>query len=260
MTYRRDSDIWAPYARFVPLSNQTTSTSSLNRTKGAWKDKTGWVAWVVSRCFTHSRREEYVNLLKKHIPVDVFGRCGSKLCDSDCFDRIAKDYRFYISIENSLCTDYVTEKFFSRMNDFDAILIVLQPNNSLGGGYDNYAKIAPENSFIDATKFESPEALAQYLKQVGNNEDEFRSFFQWRKKYSISRADFQPFCDLCKKLHEDDLPRKSYSDIREWWVGGTKPDISTSKAHCHAGAHYGSKGQRQFPAFNVPYFIHIMGS
>jgi len=50
--------------------------------------------------------------------VDIFGRCGTENCprkeSSSCFDKLKKDYYFYLSFENSNCRDYITEKFFDN--------------------------------------------------------------------------------------------------------------------------------------------------
>ena len=54
-----------------------------------------------------------VRSLQKHIPVDIYGKCSRKPCpDQVCFPMLDKDYKFYFAFENSLCEDYVTEKFF----------------------------------------------------------------------------------------------------------------------------------------------------
>ena len=39
-----------------------------NRTKG--------IAWLVSNCHPESKRELFVESLQRHIPVDVYGKCG----------------------------------------------------------------------------------------------------------------------------------------------------------------------------------------
>ena len=45
-------------------------------------------------------REDYVEILKKYIPVDVFGACGSMECTKDdghhsaeCNEKLERDYR-----------------------------------------------------------------------------------------------------------------------------------------------------------------------
>jgi hypothetical protein len=55
-----------------------------------------------------------VKQLKKYIDVDVYGNCGTLSCprseEEDCRVMAAKKYKFYLSLENSLCKDYITEK------------------------------------------------------------------------------------------------------------------------------------------------------
>ena len=83
--------------------------------------------WIVSHCKTHSRREDYVKTLQKHLPVDVYGACGPFKCgrkkDNECFENISSKYKFYLAFENALCQDYVTEKMF-RYLEADFVLVV----------------------------------------------------------------------------------------------------------------------------------------
>ena len=44
------------------------------------KLKSNLVFWAVSHCQTYSQRELYVEILKKYIPVDIFGKCGPLQC------------------------------------------------------------------------------------------------------------------------------------------------------------------------------------
>ena len=52
------------------------------------------IAWMVSHCITHSKREEYVNEMEKFklLQVDIYGECGnlsqpSRAKGKDLFDR-----------------------------------------------------------------------------------------------------------------------------------------------------------------------------
>ena len=89
--------------------------------------KSQLVGWIVSHCRTHSRREDYVRALQRHLHVDVYGDCGPFKCDrqrdNDCFDRISRTYKFYLALENAICRDYVTEKMF-RYAEADLVLVV----------------------------------------------------------------------------------------------------------------------------------------
>ena len=61
-------------------------------------------------------RDSFVADLSKYIDVDIFGSCGSRGCpgrrSNECYQYLERNYRFYLSFENSLCRDYVTEKAF----------------------------------------------------------------------------------------------------------------------------------------------------
>lgn len=113
-TYRRDSTIVAPYAKWTPFDPPVESPS-LGRNFAAGKTKQ--VAWFVSNCGANNNRFEYAKELGKYIDVDIFGLCGNDDCpkyNADCWERLNEDYKFYLSFENSNCRDYITEKFFEN--------------------------------------------------------------------------------------------------------------------------------------------------
>ena len=60
---------------------------------------------------------------------------------------LERDYKFYLAFENSICRDYVTEKFYNPLR-FSTVPIVY-------GGADYEAKGAPPNSYIDVRTFSS---------------------------------------------------------------------------------------------------------
>ena len=43
-------------------------------------NKTGMIAWFCSNRITHGQREEYVKELRKHVKIDVYGKCGNLSC------------------------------------------------------------------------------------------------------------------------------------------------------------------------------------
>eukprot|EP00095_Tigriopus_kingsejongensis_P002499 snap_masked-scaffold64_size435223-processed-gene-2.15 protein:Tk02499 transcript:snap_masked-scaffold64_size435223-processed-gene-2.15-mRNA-1 annotation:"hypothetical protein DAPPUDRAFT_41601" len=137
---------------------------------------------MVSNCHTNSERENYANELAKFINVTVMGKCGPMKCKADsksediCLQEL-KSYKFYLSFENSICDDYVTEKFFQRAQD-DILTIVM--------GGTNYDKVAPPHSHLNVKDFKSPQALAKYLKYLDGNDEEYLSYFWWRDHYRVA--------------------------------------------------------------------------
>lgn len=115
MTYRRDSTISTPYQKIQIDRNRKLQQNQTNMAAG----KTKKVAWFVSNCVqVQSGRMKYAEELMKYIDVDIFGSCGKKRCSKrnmgSCFDILNKDYKFYLSFENSKCKHYVTEKLFEN--------------------------------------------------------------------------------------------------------------------------------------------------
>lgn len=230
MTYRLDSDILWPYMHFedietgylvAPSSNpnwrpvemmeSTTDEQLINLIAGKKK----FAAWFVSHCETLSNRETLTKSLQKYVNVDVYGACGTLKCphnSSICDEMLDNDYKFYFAFENSLCLDYVTEKFYNALKR-QIVPVVF-------GGAD-YSKIAPPRSYINAEKFKTAKDLADYLIYLDTHPKEYARYFWWRKFYRLTSR--SPFCDLCSKLNAPAAIEKVqfYNDIEKWWLDGT---------------------------------------
>ena len=61
-------------------------------------------------------------------------------------------FQFYLALENSLCADYVTEKFWKVLN-YNVIPVVLNGANM--------TNIAPRHSYIDIKDFKSFSGTSQ---------------------------------------------------------------------------------------------------
>jgi alpha-1,3-fucosyltransferase len=177
------------------------------------KNKT--VAWMVSNCKTDSRRESLVSHLSLLIPVDVYGFCGngSHQCPSraDCDRFLGQNYRFYLSFENSLCPDYITEKLY-RPLAHGAVPVVY-------GGSD-YSFYLPAGSYVNARDFDSPQSLAEHLEKLMSDDELYLSYFRWRNRYTVDPKPVDGMCQLCRLLSDKKTEEKMYSDIAEWWHGG----------------------------------------
>lgn len=183
------------------------------------ESKTKTAVWFVSHCNAHSNRDELTKKLQKYIDVDVYGRCGPKECLASEQDRCDKmlnsTYKFYFSFENSLCTDYVTEKLFRAMEK-NIIPVVFN-------GAD-MTHFVPPKSVINANDFETVEELAVYLKFLSNDLDEYKKYFWWKKYYKLMQHSFSyGFCNLCIKVNEinRNYKKQTYENILDWWYEGT---------------------------------------
>lgn len=210
-TYRHDSDIVAPYEKFVRYNEDV---KFLPQNKSYAEGKTKKVAWFVSNCGARNTRKEYAKELSKYISVDIYGHCGTLQCprrNKKCFEMLNTDYKFYLSFENSNCRDYITEKFFVTGLQHDVIPIVM------GGAPEDYARAAPPHSFIHVDDFESPEQLAQYLHKLDQNDDLYNEYFRWKGTGSFINTYF--WCRICGMLHETSRESHAYRDLEKWWRG-----------------------------------------
>ena len=163
--------------------------------------------------------------LKKYIQVDIYGKCGNLTCANeydwashDCLDMLNTTYMFYLSFENSLCLDYITDKFYR------AIAIDVVPIVRGGTGQQEYTKLVPRNWFINTAEFSSPKYLAEYLLYLKDNPVEYAKYFHGRDLYDINCAWSLggcfaqiDWCKFCEKLNDDSQPNKTIPDITKFW-------------------------------------------
>jgi alpha-1,3-fucosyltransferase len=187
------------------------------------KGKQKTAAWFVSHCDTFSKRENLVEKLQNFIDVDVYGKCGTLSCpknSNECDRMLNTTYKFYLSFENTLCIDYITEKLYNTIENLVVPVIF--------SGAD-ISHFLPPKSFINAEDFETVEDLANYLKFLAQNPKEYIKYFWWTNHYEIKLVEQPLLCDICTKLNEPnfDLKRQSYVNIKEWWYKNAcrKPKI-----------------------------------
>ncbi|XP_046348140.2 alpha-(1,3)-fucosyltransferase fut-6-like isoform X2 [Haliotis rufescens] len=230
-TYRRDSDVWMPYG--IILKNPKLTKKDYRKIA---ESKTKMAGWVVSHCSCESKREVFAKrLVEQGIQVDIFGDCGKK-CGTrskdgteTCEDLASSNYSFYLSFENSLCDDYITEKFFHMYNK-DVILIAR--------GGRQFLKSLPKGTFINTDDYKNVKDLAAYLKRLHENKNEYISFLKRKDEYMAVDETFtykptptfiythsqyisEPMCDMCRKLLDIDNNRNTYPDIYQWYNENT---------------------------------------
>ncbi|XP_067945383.1 glycoprotein 3-alpha-L-fucosyltransferase A-like [Watersipora subatra] len=184
----------------APIYQQPTINYSKNKTKGAFA--------YVSHCGSKQYdRLSFMKQLKKYINVDIFGGCTKqqpcpKKVDITCEVEAHYPYRFYLAFENSLCTEYITEKFWKRLKSEGNFVPV-----ALGGlSVQEYTDIAPPDSFIHVYNFSSVKALGKYLQHLMTDDAAYNKYHEWRQHYSVSLDKGKP-CGLCKSINHPESLR-----------------------------------------------------
>ena len=252
MTYTHDADIVKPYGICLPDRNTIKTqpdsvTDYIRKVYGTltdaapWlraekryvsynraKDKSRLVAWMVSHCFAQNKRNEYVSLLQRHIPIDIYGACGNLTCfpklSKACDQKINKKYKFYLAFENSLCSEYITEKVWRRL-DGEIIPIVL--------GNAEYDKYLPKHSYINIKDFSSPKKLATYLKLLDRDEKLYNEYFNWTKAYTCHNAvpGMSMSCNICQHANDNINIKEIGPNINQFW----SYDMCTSPTEFYKG-------------------------
>ncbi|KAK5977857.1 Fucosyl transferase [Trichostrongylus colubriformis] len=130
MTYRNDSDYPLPYGKFVKRSatDETQALLTERQIRKALQRKMRGALLLMSNCYSNSTRESIIRRLSEKIGITVAGRCNSmfpkakqvycpkSVNNGKCEDDLVATHRFYIAFENSLCRNYISEKFFRRVS------------------------------------------------------------------------------------------------------------------------------------------------
>lgn len=237
-TYRRNADMLCPYHK----SGECFLNQSIGPLLVGFRDKLKVpVLAVVSNCRSYSGRERVLRGLVDLLDVHSAGRClknfhvqteglrkRSRMVKElgtegpSRVDFIAK-YKFVFAVENRLCQDYVTEKFW-RSLESGSVPIVASHR-----GTPDYMRVAPHAlSFLDVAAFSSMTDLAQAITQASENEETYLRYHQFREGHSTaspnpgvvqdsfmaeyektitSGADPESWCSLAKCL-DDNLCRQ----------------------------------------------------
>ncbi|CAO3565338.1 unnamed protein product [Mortierella alpina] len=147
--------------------------------KNQFRKELAPIAWIVSSCTSENARHFYVKQLLKYIDVDIYGHCmknkdwpthpdGQQFTDREVVGR----YKFYLSIENTNCNDYVTEKI-ERPYSVGVVPILDGPKD--------YSRFIPTNhSTIRLDEFSTPEQLAIRIHQLDENDDTYLTYLDYK--------------------------------------------------------------------------------
>uniref|UniRef100_A0A6A7G770 Fucosyltransferase n=1 Tax=Hirondellea gigas TaxID=1518452 RepID=A0A6A7G770_9CRUS len=216
------------------------------------------VIYLQSDCDTPSQRDHFVQELAKHIKVDSYGSClqnqqlPQHLLDAtatmqhqDLLALIAR-YKFALALENAGCPDYITEKLWRPL--------------SLGvvpvyWGAENIKHWLPNNmSVVHVLDYNSPQQLAQYLRQLNSNDDQYERFLEhkltkvvrnevlkksisdrvWGIDNDPSKVNFiENFeCSVCNAMHMHQAnPGRHIADIEHYGCPSPNTILGTLRAN-----------------------------
>ena len=133
--------------------------------------QTNWECWnlgrfrnckqitQVHRWFQNFHPSNQNHLFFTTSAVTIYGSCASKLAPNQTISskirshgywtlfKTIKNFKFYLAFENSVCKDYITEKFFQNALLSGVVPIVLG-----GRTRKDYEKFVPGDSFIHVHK------------------------------------------------------------------------------------------------------------
>uniref|UniRef100_A0A8C1EWC5 Fucosyltransferase n=1 Tax=Cyprinus carpio carpio TaxID=630221 RepID=A0A8C1EWC5_CYPCA len=204
-SYRWDSDIPVPYGR---ITERTEEEKKYTIPK---KDKL--VCWIVSHYSPDLKRSHYYTELVKFINVSTYGRHFNNPVNDKEYSNIVSSCKFYLSFENSIHRDYVTEKLFNALA-IGAVPVVIGPPR------ENYELFIPSKAFIHVDDFPSPKELADHLTLLDQNEELYMQYFTWRERFVSKRTSFglEHACWICDHIRRN-KHYKVVKDLRSWFWG-----------------------------------------
>jgi len=174
MSFERSSDVWCPYLPSAQAWRDALAQPPAPRTQQR-------PAMLLQSAATDAcGRNAYARELLRHLPVDSYGRFLHNR-DLPRPDRgsatkmaLLQSYRFCLAFENTVEPDYVTEKFFQPL---------LAGTVPVYRGAPNVDDFAPgDDCYVDASRFDSPRALAQHLLALAADEQAYARLLAWRSR------------------------------------------------------------------------------
>ncbi|KAG7281353.1 LOW QUALITY PROTEIN: hypothetical protein CRUP_023504, partial [Coryphaenoides rupestris] len=218
LSYRRDADIVVRNELVIRSPQETKDLFVLPK-----KDKL--VCWIVSNNSPQTgatARAMYYQALSNHIYIHVFGTAFTgRLLPYEEYYKTVASCKFYLSFENSMHRDYITEKV-------NGPLVV-------GTVPVNYEQFLPAGSFIHVDDFQDPKSLADFLLRLDQSDEEYMRYFDWREFYSATphllSTEYEfihPICLACEHMSKD----KGYHSAGEDYSnkhGDTHQPLGSSK-------------------------------
>ena len=202
ISYHPSSDVFLSDICYLPLH-------ILEKRKPPDPRERKGIALFLSDC-RFQWRTDYIRELMDLVHIDSYGLCFHNVpqpssrdrgINVDEFIRISSKYRMVITFENTVQTDYMSEKI-NMVYQSGAIPVYWGPP-------EIYSWVPGDHSFIDASKFSGPQELATYLKNVEENDELFRFHTtnfdlqkSWKRIDDLCVERKEPYmCRVCRIAH-----------------------------------------------------------
>jgi|MDSY01.2.fsa_nt_gb alpha-1,3-fucosyltransferase len=171
------------------------------------------------------RRHVLLGHLMRYVKIDSLGGCRHNTGDRRVEQKAERAgalerYKFVISVENSVCPDYVTEKAV-RAYRYQLVPIVMELEGS-GKGSDGsnstrkvpgYSQFYPPGSYLNAADFRSIKALGEHINAVASDKVQWLRYMAHREPQQAAkrqrehmrayvRANGMPVCRLARQAIE----------------------------------------------------------
>ena len=177
-SFTHSSDIFHPYS---DIGECQCSRSRSALTVQFEERSTAPLLVIVSNCNSHTRREGLLRILMNHVDSHSYGSCfhnhvnPPSVPNRDLVATLLPTYKFVFAVENSLCTDYISEKFH-RSFPYGTVPVVVSARGKPG-----YQRYAPTNtSFLDVSLFKDAAEAAHEIKISAANRVKYSKYHTHR--------------------------------------------------------------------------------
>lgn len=210
LSYRKDADI--PVRWKLTIRKKPADDVSIPK-------KQRLLCWSVNEHDLRAgsgERFRFYTQLEKYIKVHVFYSSSAQPLSGDKYFETISSCKFFLSFENSINRDYITEIFTDPLAVGTVPIVLGLPRN-------NYENFAPASSFIHVNDFSDAKALAEFLLKLDEDDETYRQFFDWRRFYTVRRHFTEKKHEfahaICQACHHVSM-RKEYRmvpDVYKWF-------------------------------------------